>query len=352
MTAPRHFSAPFDSTSGVYVICGHIDLSCGTSPARPRPTQPAIDHLRSLDFQRHFPSSVSVHLFLLCHAPSITHHHRFGMPQDPPTPSATSSMAESVTPNTNGQRRDPDEEEGVRDTHSPEVPVDDEHTENGADSSPSPSDDESPNAEPPLPDESVPPLPNEAPPKTTTTEEDDGWQPVWEESAQAFYFYNSITGATTWTNPRVQSADATAPAPGLASHDRDAPRPHGGYDPAIHGDYDPTAPYAQEDAADTAGGPAPSDPNDPTAYAAVGQFNRFTGRWQAAGLGPEQHNDENKSRRQMSAFFDVDAAANSHDGRSLRAERAGKKLSRKELKAFKEKRRERKEEKRRAWLRD
>jgi hypothetical protein len=81
-------------------------------------------------------------------------------------------------------------------------------------------------------------------------------------------------------------------------------------------------------------------------------FNRFTGRWQDASITAETHNDENKSRRQMNAFFDVDSAANSHDGRSLRAERSAKKLSKQELKMFKEKRRERKEEKRRAWLRD
>lgn len=85
---------------------------------------------------------------------------------------------------------------------------------------------------------------------------------------------------------------------------------------------------------------------------ATGHFNRFTGRFQHEELNPEVHNDENKSRRQMSAFFDVDAAANSHDGRSLKAERRGKTLSKKELKAYKEKRREKKEEKRRAWLRD
>ena len=57
-------------------------------------------------------------------------------------------------------------------------------------------------------------------------------------------------------------------------------------------------------------------------------------------------------KRQMNAFFDVDAAANSHDGRSLKAEQSNKKPSKNELKAFKEKRRARKEEKRRAWLRD
>ena len=81
-------------------------------------------------------------------------------------------------------------------------------------------------------------------------------------------------------------------------------------------------------------------------------FNRFTGRFQDTSINPENHNDANKSRRQMNAFFDVDAAANSHDGRSLKAERRSKNLSKKELKAFKNKRREKKEEKRRAWLLD
>jgi hypothetical protein len=54
----------------------------------------------------------------------------------------------------------------------------------------------------------------------------------------------------------------------------------------------------------------------------------------------------------MNAFFDVDAAANSHDGRSLKAERRAKTLKKKELKALKDKRHAKKEEKRRAWLLD
>ncbi|KAJ5182562.1 hypothetical protein N7492_000178 [Penicillium capsulatum] len=201
---------------------------------------------------------------------------------------------------------------------------------------------------PPLPDEVPPPLPNEAPPGQV---EDDGWEPVWEASAQAYYFYNRFTGASQWENPRVPDAKA----PGTQdSHHLEPPKRKpvlGGYNPAIHGDYDPTASYAQqyEDQAQEAAGPA-VDPT--TAYAATGAFNRFTGRWQADSINPENHNDENKSRRQMNAYFDVDAAANSHDGRSLRAERSAKKLSKKELKQFKEKRREKKEEKRRAWLRD
>lgn len=216
-----------------------------------------------------------------------------------------------------------------------------------------------PTNSPLLPSETTPPLPQEAPP----IPKDDGWDPIWDDTAQAYYFYNRFTQLSQWTNPRVP--DPQTSAPGVGNYDRIPPppaapgttpptappsetppaRPHGGYDPAIHGDYDPTAPYAQPS-------PPPSDPSASTLYTATGTFNRFTGKWQPATQTPENHNDENKSKRQMNAFFDVDAAANSHNGKSLKAERAGKKLSKQELKAFKEKRRERKEERRRAWLRD
>lgn len=203
---------------------------------------------------------------------------------------------------------------------------------------------------PPLPNESAPPLPAEAPPRAT--EEDDGWAPIWEETAQAFYFYNRFTGATQWNNPRVPEEVVAGP-PGVepAAPQTDDARAAGGYNPAIHGDYDPTAWYAQPLAApEDAVAAATADPTD--GYAATAAFNRFTGRFQNADLTPENFNDENKSRRQMNAFFDVDAAANRHDGRSLKEERSGKKLSKAELKRHKEKRKAKKEEKRRAWLLD
>jgi hypothetical protein len=213
---------------------------------------------------------------------------------------------------------------------------------------------------PPLPTEEVPPLPDEAPPLPAEIPpvEDDGWEPKWDERTQAYYFFNRFSGVSQWENPRVPEA-VQPPPPGVTtSATTEIMEPvskpvAGGYDPAIHGDYDPNADYAQVQ--DTQGQAtveyAPG--TEPTAaYVATGAFNRFTGKWQAATLNPENFNDENKSKRQMNAFFDVDAAANSHDGKSLKAERAGKKLSKQELKAFKEKRREKKEEKRRAWLRD
>ncbi|KAI9878278.1 MAG: hypothetical protein M1830_001378 [Pleopsidium flavum] len=242
------------------------------------------------------------------------------------------------------------------DSHSRSSSGDARH-ETRSEGSERPEDNDRPQSDgPPLPREDVPPLPDEAPPAAA---EDDGWAPVWDDTAQAYYFFNRFSGLTQWTNPRVPEVQPTAP--GVGNYDRipDATsnvedqqpaRPYGGYDPAIHGDYDPTASYAQEGGDAEPDAPNSADPN--AIYTATGVFNRFTGKWQPTTLAPENFNDENKSKRQMSAFFDVDAAANSHNGKSLKAERSGKKLTKQELKAFKEKRRERKEEKRRAWLRD
>ncbi|KAF2672552.1 hypothetical protein BT63DRAFT_436458 [Microthyrium microscopicum] len=215
---------------------------------------------------------------------------------------------------------------------------------------------------PPLPDEDAPPLPDEAPPlpDEAPPDNDDGWEPVWDATAQAFYFFNRFTKATQWDNPRVPIEPSAIPSvAGLGSHDRigSIPKPKksvaGGYNPAIHGDYDPNADYAQAAVdSDEEQKPAVAAAAVVDDYTATGTFNRFTGKWQASTLNPENYNDENKSKRQMNAFFDVDAAANTHDGRSLKAERQNKKFSKKEIKAFKDKRRERKEEKRRAWLMD
>ena len=147
------------------------------------------------------------------------------------------------------------------------------------------------------------------------------------------------------------------------------PAAEGGYNPAIHGDYDPNADYAlhpdtevpqgppdlegvaahlQHVPTSQANGTAPTDDS----YAATATFNRFTGRFQTDDQGPGRHSDDAKSKRQMNAFFDVDTAANAHDGRSLRAERQQRRLTKEELKAFRSKAREKKETKRRAWLRD
>ncbi|KAB8360697.1 hypothetical protein FH972_024434 [Carpinus fangiana] len=231
---------------------------------------------------------------------------------------------------------------------------------------------------PPLPNEDAPPLPKEAPPGPTS--DDDGWAPVWDANVGTYYFFNRFTLASQWENPRVP--DATSHAQAANNHDRieqpqQAPgtegtgslqtrtRPvAGGYNPAIHGDYDPEADYAkiaQAEEEEQAYNPYAAPPGLPginaaDPYAQQASFNRFTGRFTNTAVHPthtpDQHTDDAKSKRQMNAFFDVDAAANSHGGKSLRAERQERKLSKKELKQFQEKRRAKKEEKRRAWLKD
>jgi hypothetical protein len=236
------------------------------------------------------------------------------------------------------------------------------------------------NAGPPLPNEplpsdpTAPPLPAEPIPEP----EDDGWDFHWNANDQSYWFYNRFTGAWQKENPRVPVAGTstavpptttttTAPAdpvptPPPADGTTALSNPTsvaGGYNPAIHGDYDENAWYAQglhgganPTTDPTAAGAAAAGSSSTDEYGSAAFFNRHTGQWQTAEQGAERHSDEAKSRRQMRAFFDVDAAANMHDGRSLKAERSGIKPSRSELKAFKEKRRAKKEEKRRAWLRD
>lgn len=223
----------------------------------------------------------------------------------------------------------------------------------------------------PLPDQtyngesssSAPPLPAEPAPEP----EDDGWEYHWNPNDSSYWFYNRFTGVWQKENPRIPTG-AAAPAvvaPVVVPPDVEPTTISnpisvaGGYNPAIHGDYDENAWYAVNARAAAEVAAAATNPLaglDPTAAGAelssAGYFNRATGQWQAPDQNVERHSDEAKSRRQLNAYFDVDAAANMHDGRSLKAERSGKKPSRAELKAFKEKRRAKKEEKRRAWLRD
>ncbi|PKS10203.1 hypothetical protein jhhlp_001953 [Lomentospora prolificans] len=209
---------------------------------------------------------------------------------------------------------------------------------------------------PPLPNEPLPETVSDAPPlpsEPVPTAEDDGWDYRWDPNIQNYIFFNRFTGQEQLENPRVPvAADAPAPAvPDVAAATAAAPPPPAitGYNPAVHGDYDPNAWYAKGYEDPEAAALAP----DPDAiYESTALFNRFTGQYQTSDQGPGRHTDEAKAKRQMNAYFDVDAAANAHDGRSLKAERSGKKPTKAELKFFKEKRKARKEEKRRAWLRD
>lgn len=226
--------------------------------------------------------------------------------------------------------------------------------------------------QPPLPNEplpidpTAPPLPAEPVPEP----EDDGWDFHWNANDQSYWFYNRFTGAWQKDNPRLPTTSTSTTTTTTTSTPSTAPAPPadsttalsnpssiaGGYNPAIHGSYDENAWYAQSlrptPTTTTTSSVLGEHAGEGDDYTSAGHFNRQTGQWQTAEQGAERHSDEAKSRRQMRAFFDVDAAANMHDGKSLKAERSGIKPSKAELKVFKERRRAKKEEKRRAWLRD
>lgn len=84
-------------------------------------------------------------------------------------------------------------------------------------------------------------------------------------------------------------------------------------------------------------------------YAATGTFNRFSNQFQGQDVDPERHSDAAKSGRQLNAYYDAEGYANRHDGRSVKAENSMKKLSAKEYKVVKQKAKEKKEKKLRAF---
>lgn len=312
-----------------------------------------------------------------------------GAGQRSASPARSESPASSVTSPTSTERDEAERQEA----EEADIPNEGERPETEQEG-PTPSalplpneplPDQQPSSAPPLPSEAVPghstpsepPLPVE--PAAAQQPEDDGWEYHWNASTSSYWFYNRFTQVWQENNPRLQPGYA-APAAASAAAAAAAAGPTpiaiapgqvisdpasvaGGYNPAIHGDYDPSAWYAQaaraadeqplpgSELAAIPGGAAVAA-GEAADVATAGFFNRHTGAWQMPDQGPERHSDEAKSRRQLNNFFDVDAAANEHDGRSLKAERRGYQPSKAELKAFKEKRRARKEEKRRAWLRD
>lgn len=310
--------------------------------------------------------------------------------------------SDNESPNPTKEEEEEEELQQQQQHHSPPSPADSRSEEGEARSDDSPPDNRSERDEkedqvdsssastkhPPLPDEplphtaggggdAAPPLPDEAPP--TTQQSDDGWSAEWDAARQAWYFYNRFTGVAQWDNPRVPSGAAGAEASSSSSSSAAVgPRPPattiseptsvaGGYNPAIHGSWDPNASYAQayktaiigdeDDNEEDIGDGTMMEPLDgidgsEDPYVQNAAFNSRTGKFQTDDQNPDHYSDAAKSQRQMNAYFDVDRAANAHDGRSLKAERRGKQPTRKELAMWKEKRKAKKEEKRRAWLRD
>ncbi|USW51065.1 Putative WW domain-containing protein [Septoria linicola] len=183
----------------------------------------------------------------------------------------------------------------------------------------------------------------------------------------AHYYTNTETGESSWTEPTepywLYNVELVGPDPCGLQYPPGVERPTAAqsiaeahplaYNPKIHGNYDPNADYAKyteqrlngNNSATTLPGQIPGAVD----YSSTMALNARTGSAQPAHLTADRHNDAAKSGRQMNAFFDVDAAANAHEGKSLKEERKNKKLSKAEVKAFNEARKEKKQKKRMAF---
>ncbi|KAI6869343.1 hypothetical protein KC338_g3518 [Hortaea werneckii] len=182
----------------------------------------------------------------------------------------------------------------------------------------------------------------------------DTRQTQYEEPNEPYWIWDAMLNnvhASGLQYPTATQQTQAAPTDSSTEQSKESESTYQGYNPKIHGSYDPNAPYAQFHEPKKAQDPA-LDEYNAAAYAAAGDyastgaFNRFTGRFQNADQSTDRHSDFQKSGRQLNAFFDVDAAANSHEGRSLKEERRGQKLSKKEIQEMNKKRKEKKEKKR------
>ncbi|GAA94917.1 uncharacterized protein L969DRAFT_25759 [Mixia osmundae IAM 14324] len=252
---------------------------------------------------------------------------------------------------------------------------------------------------PPLPDEEQPPLPDgeEEPPLPSEDEQDDGgdeqddapplpdedepepatgategppviipaathgdWTAVWDKQAQAYYFWNKKTQETTWVNPVQVPAEAststatvqsTVPAGGkLTKLSYSAEGNVDGIDPDLVY-LDPKLAIPGREST----GPGP-------AFSA--RFNARTGRFEGdPEKTPDRVSGIERAKRQNQNFFDYDGWQKAFDMKQdiERQKRAAgessdapppKKLTKAQLEKFRERKKQRKEERQKGWLLD
>ncbi|KAF1805446.1 hypothetical protein FB192DRAFT_1455665 [Mucor lusitanicus] len=166
------------------------------------------------------------------------------------------------------------------------------------------------------------------------------WTPVWDDNAQAYYWWNTETNETTWINPdaspeEVAAAQAQAKAAAAAATtansnpldflldriDNVVKKKLDGLDgstaSAVDDDdenaayYDNSNNYATTyDAYATAADPSASS-SSADLYTSQAHFNARTGRFTTQAdvnrLNPEMLSIEARAKRQMQNYFDVDS---------------------------------------------
>ena len=158
------------------------------------------------------------------------------------------------------------------------------------------------------------------------------WQAVWSAAHNAYYFYNSVTQETTWTNPlqpeasTSSAADASSSSEPQASGSTSTPAPTGslyqlqaaalaqGIDPAL-AFLDPSL--------------VASTSSTPAAFTYTAKFNARTGAFtRPDGRDPNHVSEYERARRMSEAYFDVNQWEEELEQRKAEEEAESKKRKR------------------------
>lgn len=204
------------------------------------------------------------------------------------------------------------------------------------------------------------------------------WTAVWDNNAQAYYWWNTETNETTWINPEstggkevyttanagvpVAVADSSNPLDFLLDRiDAVVKKKLDSGEAAVneeeldHSRYSTTTQYGHY--GEHYGQPE-QEQAEGASYTATAHFNARTGRFTTQEdvnrLNPENLTIESRAKRQMQFYFDVDSYTEERNNAKLQAQdgRVGKKkqLTRKEVEYFKKMKKEKKSKKAREWL--
>ncbi|KAG9047141.1 hypothetical protein FS837_002924 [Tulasnella sp. UAMH 9824] len=200
----------------------------------------------------------------------------------------------------------------------------------------------------------------------TAAQAQNEWQAVWAPTYNAYYFYNTRTKETTWTNPLLPPTEGQAVTENPpTSSDKDAvtegPEPSSSRgvksstlvpDEAVLNGIDPALAYLDPTLYATRAGGAP-----PNTFSA--KFNARTGRFTAMSdsRDPSYLSEAERAKRMSSVFFDVDKwEADVASRKSKEAEEAAagagdkrKRPTKAELERWKEAKKRKKQAKH-AWL--
>lgn len=174
--------------------------------------------------------------------------------------------------------------------------------------------------EPEVPSESASPSATASATTSTSSALTSGdWQAIWSPTHNAYYFFNSKTQQTTWTNP-LQPSEPNAAAPGSGSTpsvpSSSIPGPAGAIVPphlasvyaaqaaAAAQGIDPALAYL-DPALASVGGPAAAAAGG---YGAMAKFNARTGAFTKVDARDPSHLSEfERAKRMSEAYFDVGA---------------------------------------------